>query len=337
MQAAYDPLKAFAPLTFPDPAGVTRAADGTPGPGYWQNRADYTIHAVLDPASNILSADETITYTNNSPNALDYLWLQLDQNIYRKDSRAGFAFGFPNPQPTEGHVLDAVETNGAATPFVVNDTRAQLRLAKPLSAHSKIAIHIRYHYVVPGKFGGRTAHAPSKNGEIYDIAQWYPRMAVYDDLRGWDTLPYLGSEFYLDYGDVDYSVTVPSDMLVAGSGELVNPQDVLTKAEMDRLAEARASDKAVMIRTAAEVNDPASRPKQGGTLTWHFKMANTRDVAFSASKAFLWDAARINLPGGRTALAQSVYPAEAAQPDGWNRSTEYVKDSVRDRSGSWAA
>jgi len=334
---AYDPLKAFARQVFPDPVSMTRAADGTPGPAYWQNRADYTIHAALDPASNTLSAEEVITYTNNSPNSLDYLWLQLDQNIYRAGSRGSFVFGIANPNATEGYVLDTVETNGAKTPYIANDTRAQLRLVQPLKAHSKIAIHIRYHYVVPGKAGGRTAHGPSKSGEIYDIAQWYPRMAVYDDLRGWDTLPYLISEFYLDYGDVDYSVTVPSDMLVAGSGELVNAQEVLTRTEMDRLAQARASDTPVMIRTAAEVTDPLSRPKQGGTLTWHFKMANTRDVAFSASKAFVWDAARINLPGGKTALAQSVYPAEAGGSGGWGRATEYTKDSVENFSRRWYA
>src|ERR1700749_3310528 len=256
---SYDPRKTFARQVFPDPAGATRAADGTPGPAYWQNRADYTIHAVLDPASNTLSADEIITYTNNSPNDLDYLWLQLDQNLYRAHSRGTAVFGIANPTPTEGYVLDTVETNGAKTAYIVSDPRAQLRLAQPLKEHDKIAIHIRYHYVVPGKFGGRTAHGPSKNGEIYDIAQWFPRMAVYDDLRGWDTLPYLVSEFYLDYGDIDYSVTVPSDMLVAGSGELVNPQEVLTKTEMDRLTQAHTSDKTVMIRTAAEVNDTASR------------------------------------------------------------------------------
>src|SRR6202012_5857852 len=109
-------------------------------------------------------------------------------------------------------------------------------------------------------------------------------------------------------------------------------QDVLTKTETDRLAQARMSEKTVMIRTPGEVNDPASRPKQGGTLTWHFKMANTRDVAFSASKAFVWDAARINLPGGKTGMAQSVYPAEAAKSNAWSRSTEFVKDSVENFS-----
>ncbi len=167
------------------------------------------------------------------------------------------------------------------------------------------------------------------------MAQWYPRMAVYDDLRGWDTLPYIGSEFYLEYGAFDYYITAPSAMLIAGSGELVNPQDVLTKVQIDRLAQARNSDKTVFIRTAAEVNDPASRPKQGGTLTWHFHMDHTRDVAWSASPAFIWDAARINLPDGKKSLAMSVYPPESAGADAWDRSTEYMKDTVERFSKQW--
>ncbi len=135
---------------------------------------------------------------------------------------------------------------------------------------------------------------------------------------------------------IDVAMTVPWDMLVAGSGELVNPQEVLTKTELDRLAEARRSDKTVMIRTAAEVNDPASRPRQDGTLTWRFHMADTRDVAFSASRAFIWDAARMNLPGGKPALAQSVYPVEGAVPQGWGRSTEYLKHAVENFSRRWS-
>src|ERR1700734_2312753 len=137
-------------------------------------------------------------------------------------------------------------------------------------------------------------------------------MGVYDDLRGWDTLPYIGSEFYLEYGHFDYFVTVPSEMIVAGSGELVNPKDVLTGTELTRLNEARNSDKTVAIRTVAEVKAPVSRPKQGGTLTWHFHMDHPRDVSWSASPAFVWDAARINLPDGKKSLAESVYPPESA-------------------------
>jgi len=175
----------------------------------------------------------------------------------------------------------------------------------------------------------------SKQGEIYDMAQWYPRMCVYDDLRGWDTLPYIGSEFYLEYGHFDYYLTVPSNMIVVGSGELVNPREVLTAQQVSRLAEARNSDKTVYIRTPDEVKDPSSRPRQGGTLTWHFHMDHTRDVVWSASPKFVWDAARINLPDGKHSLAMSVYPPESVGANAWDKSTEYVKDSVEHFSQWW--
>ncbi len=160
-------------------------------------------------------------------------------------------------------------------------------------------------------------------------------MAVFDDLRGWDTLPYIGAEFYLEYGDFEYYVTVPADMLVAGSGELVNPQEVLTARERAQLERARHSDATVTIRGPEAVNDPASRPRTGGELTWHFRMRHTRDVAFGASRAFIWDAARVNLPDHRTALAMSFYPIESAARDAWSRSTQYIKDSVEHFSQRW--
>ena len=310
----------FAPLTFPDPAGVTRSASGVPGTGYWQNRADYEIAARIDPATRVLTGHETITYVNNSPDALDILWLQLDQNIYRTDSRV--AASRRCCQYTDGVQLDRIEVEAdqqSVTPSViVSDTRMRIRLPAPLSPHGSSArIRIDYHYTIPGPWGGRTAVTPSGKGDIFEIAQWFPRMAVYDDLRGWDTLPYLGAEFYCEYGDIDYRVTVPWDYLVAGSGELLNPSEVLTNIQRDRLAQAAASDATVMIRTPSEVGDAASRPTQGGEQTWHFLMRNTRDAAFAASSAFVWDAARINLPNDRHALAMSVYPPEAAGPDHW--------------------
>ncbi len=340
----YNPRQTFAPFQMPSPVNSYRGPDGAPGPDYWQNRADYKIAASLDPASAGLSGEETITYTNNSPVALSALWVLLDENIYAKDARAHFAAGNSRratPQTTDGFLLDAVEigegSQAVKADTVVSDTRMQVRLPEAVKAKGgQIKLHIRYHYTVPKGSSGRTGHDATKNGEIFDIAQWYPRMAVFDDLRGWDTLPYLSSEFYLEYGDFDYAVTVPWDMLVAGSGELVNPQEVLTEIERQRMAQARQSDKTVMIRTAAEIGDPASRPKQDGTLTWRFHMANTRDVVFSASKAFIWDAARINLPGGKTALAQSVYPVEGAVDKGWGRSTEYLKHAVENFSRRWA-
>ena len=341
-KSVYDARKTFAPLTLPNPVNVYRSADGTPGPAYWQNRADYKLDATLDPAGNTLTADETITYTNNSPTLLDSLWIQLDQNIYRQDARARYASPFPRNKFTRGFLLDTIETEQAGTTrradYIVSDTRLQIRLVQPLPARGGvIRIHIHYHYEIPGKFGGRTAHTATRNGEIYDIAQWYPRMAVYDDIHGWDTLPYMGAEFYLEYGDFDYSVTVPWNMLVAGSGKLVNPDEVLTEMQRQRLAAAQQSDKTVMIRTPAEVTDPNSRPVQSGTLTWRFHMSDTRDVAFAASAAYVWDAARINLPDGKWALAQSLYPVEGIGKNAWDRSTEYFKHAVEHFSRRWAA
>jgi hypothetical protein len=349
----YDPRVDFAPLTLPDPVNAYRSGNGAPGPAYWQNEADYEMHAALDTKTKTLQNDEIITYTNNSPDSLTSLWIYLDQNIYRKDSRGYLVNGGlrrkkpvadseenPNGRTTEGYALDSVEIERGKemlkADYVVEDTRMQMRLPQPMAAKgSVLKIHIKYHYQVPGVWGGRTSWGASQKGDIYDMAQWYPRMCVYDDLRGWDTLPYLGSEFYLEYGHFDYYVTVPSEMIVAGSGELVNPKDVLTKTQVTRLDQARNSDKTVMIRSADEINDPASRPKAGGTLTWHFHMDHTRDVAWSASPIFVWDAARINLPDGKKSLAESVYPPESVGDGAWGRSTEYVKDAVERFSADW--
>jgi Peptidase family M1 domain len=339
-KGTYDARETFGPLSLPDPVNAYRSADGMPGPAFWQNRADYVIRAGIDTGQHVLAASEVIAYTNNSPSALDSLWIQLDQNIYRSDARSRYANGRLSKSFTEGFVLESVEIErqgkSVRADTVITDTRLQIRLDHALAAHGgKLNIRISYHYTVTGQWGGRTGHMSSSNGELYDLAQWYPRMAVFDDLHGWDTLPYLGSEFYLEYGDFDYFVTVPWDMLVAGSGELQNPQEVLTPLERSRLAQARGSDRTVMIRTAQEVNDPKSRPVTSGTLTWHYHMHDTRDVAFGASRAYIWDAARINLPDGKSSLAMSFYPVESAGPTGWVRCTEYLKDAVQNFSRRW--
>jgi hypothetical protein len=337
---SYQPRETFAPFDMEQAVNRYRGGDGLPGPDYWQNRADYVIHATLDPAAHTIKGEVAITYTNASPSALDVLWLQLEQNIYRPGSRGSFAQGGAPRGNTEGMTLDQVtvtlgKTAAAVTP-VISDTRAQLRLPTALASGGKAVIHIRYHYDVPNdEFGGRTGWLTAKNGApIYSVAQWYPRMAVFDDLRGWDTAPYLAQEFYLEYGNFDYFITVPSDMIVAGSGELMNPQDVLTPQQQARLAAARRSDRTVMIREPDRIGDPQTRPK-AEPLTWHFHMDDSRDVAFSASSAFAWDAARINLPGGKSSLAMSFYPAESAGPDRWGRSTEYMKDAVERYSAKW--
>ncbi|MHA6206180.1 M1 family metallopeptidase [Dyella soli] len=334
----FDPQALFAPLTLPDAANAFRDGAGKPGPLFWQNRVDYAIQAEIDPSTHGLRGDETITYTNRSPDTLDVLWLQLDQNAYRRDSRASLASPRPRTEFTDGYQLDAVEIDGKPVHFLVDDTRLRVDLPQPLAGGGKQAkLRIRYHYTVPGTWGGRTAVTPTRNGDIYEIAQWFPRMAVYDDLRGWDTLPYLGSEFYLEYGNIDYAVTVPWNYLVAGSGALTNGNEVLTAAQRQRLAQAAQSDATVMIRAPEEVNDPSSHPRSSGMQTWRFHMEHTRDVAFAASPAFVWDAARINLPAGKHALAMSVYPVEGVGKDAWNRSTEYVKGSIEHFSSKWYA
>lgn len=331
--SAFDPLALFAPLQLPDAPNAYRSGSGVPGPLFWQNRADYTLNASIDPATHTLTGEAAIHYTNRSPDTLDVLWLQLDQNIYRADARAASSRPSRRTQFTDGMQIASVEIDdgGHRQPahFVVDDTRMRVDLPQPLAGQGKaLTVHVRYRYTIPGTWGGRTAVSASKQGEIYEIAQWYPRMAVYDDLRGWDTQPYLGSEFYLEYGDFDYAVTVPEGFLVAGSGALTNPAEVLSRSEQQRLQQARSSDRTVLIRTAEEVSARAAKPAGNATRTWRFHMDNTRDVAFAASPAFVWDAARIKLPGGKQSLAMSVYPLEGVGADKWNRSTEYVKGAI---------
>lgn len=333
----FNPYETFAPFTPSNAVNEYRSANGAPGPAYWQNRANYEIHARLDVAAKVLSATETITYINNSPDPLHVLWVQLDQNVYRQDSRGNIT-GDRRHRPgfTDGYSIDKLSVEQAGKTYkaepLVNDTRMRITLAKPLPGRGALLkLHITYHYTVPGLFGGRTSWVDTKNGPIFDIAQWFPRMCVFDDIHGWDTLPYIVQEFYLDYGNIDYDVTVPADMMVFGGGVLLNPKDVLTPQQIERLAKASASDTTVIIRGADELNQPA--PK--GERTWRYHFANTRDVAFSASRAFIWDAVRINLPGGKTALAESAYPIEDNTPADWPHSTEYLKDSVENFSKRW--
>ncbi|MBW4331513.1 M1 family metallopeptidase [Stakelama sp. CBK3Z-3] len=336
----YHPRETFAPLDLSQGVNRYRSSNGLPGPDYWQNHADYAIRATLDTKAKALRGSERITYTNNSPDTLRIIWLHVEQNLYKAESRGYLANGGPVRGTTGGAMIDSAAIGigkGESQPVTptINDTRMQIVLPAPLKPGESATIEIAWHFTIPGTFGGRMAWGTSRDGEIYDLAQWYPRVAVYDDIRGWDPLPYLSQEFYSEYGDFDYWLTVPSDMIVAGSGELMNPKDVLTPTQIDRLDKARRSDKTVTIRSPQEIDDPASRPKRDGTLTWHFRMENTRDVAWTASSKFAWDAARINLPDGKSALAQSVYPAESAGPDRWGRSTEYVKDAVERFSAKW--
>ena len=345
-ESIFDPHELFAQNFYTKNGNEFRSANGAPGSKYWQNRADYTLHATIDTVWNTLKGSETISYTNNSPDALTSLWVQLDQNTYRKEARSNFyTSDFRRRKPadiqhTDGYQFETVtiEYKGKTlkADYIINDTRMQIRLPNTLSSKEKINIHIQYHYSIPGNFGNRTDFFSTKNGKIYEIAQWYPRMCVYDDLEGWSTLPFLGSgEFYCEYGDFDYTVTVPAGMIVAGSGELQNEKEVLTQKQIERLSAARKSDKTIMIRSEKEVNDAAGKSINNKLVSWHFKMNNTRDVAFGASAAYMWDAARVNLPEGKKALAMSVYPVESAGENAWGRATEYLKKSIEYFSEKW--
>jgi hypothetical protein len=341
----FNPREIFGLSFYPNSGNEYHSANGTPGPKYWQNKADYKMAVTLDTLQHKISGEVEITYTNNSPDALRYLWLQLDQNIYRNDSRstgtsAPSGGRFANVGYTQGHVIKSitVEVDGKKyTPkYIISDTRMQVWLQEALkAAGEKAKLNIAFEFTIPEYGTDRMGRLKTRNGWIYEIAQWYPRMCVYDDQQGWNTLPYLGQgEFYLEYGDFDYAITAPSNLMVVGSGELVNEKDVYTPAQVSRLEQARNSDKTVMIRDASEVADPKSRPS-AGLLTWHFRLQNARDVAWGASRGFVVDAARINLPSGKKSLAMSAYPVESIKPDGWQRSTEFVKGSIEYSSKQW--
>lgn len=342
----YDPHAAFSPLFYTQSGNEYRSASGYPGPKYWQNRADYTISAILDDQKNTVTGTVTITYKNNSPDKLPYLWLQLDQNLFEQNSRGnsliktGSRYGARGEKLNGGYAITGLSVSQKAVPVkftsITEDTRMQIRLEQPMAANGDlITVKMNFSFVIPVNGSDRMGHLTTKNGEIYTIAQWFPRLSVYDDVLGWNTLPYWGAgEFYCEYGDVNYTVTAPANHIVMGSGELLNPQEVFTAEQLKRWNAAKLSDKTVAIRSAAEVTDPRSRPAKP-VLTWKFKMLNTRDVAWASSKAFVLDAARINLPSGKKSLAVSAQPVESNGPEGYGRGVEYVKASIEHYSGKW--
>ncbi|RMA57264.1 M1 family metallopeptidase [Ulvibacter antarcticus] len=316
---------------------VYRTASGKPGPEYWQNSADYKIEATLDDQKQTITGKLSLMYTNNSPEDLDFVWLYLEQNRFTLNSRGTLT------TPVEGNRyngdvdggytisnLSAKVNKGVSTKSLINDTRMQVFFDEPLQGKGgKATISMDFVYKIPVKGMDRMGRLDTQNGTIYSIAQWYPRVAVFDDVVGWNVEPYLGAgEFYCDYGNYEYAITVPFDHIVVGSGELVNPEEVLTKTQRDRLNDASKSDKTVFIISPEEVGQKTTRLKNSGSSTWRFKMENTRDVAFASSKGFIWDAAKINLANGKKSLAQSVYPIESNGSNAWSRSTEYTKASI---------
>src|SRR5205809_5580877 len=252
---------------------LLRAGSGAPGPRYWQQRADYTIRASLDTATHTIAGAETIRYANNSPDTLHYLWLQLDQNIYKASSRGAFL----NPTDARfagrgfegGYTIQyvrAVQRFGKAAgriPLATTDNGTMLRvdLDRPLAPGGREELELGYRFEVPEHGSDRMGREQFPGGWLYEVAQWYPRVAVYDDVRGWNTEQYLGQgEFYLEYGDFDVSITVPKSFIVTATGTLTNAVEVLTAPPRARPAQPARSDTTVAGIPKAEGGAPAARP-----------------------------------------------------------------------------
>ena len=269
IESSYDYVKAFETAFYSTPSTETRSASGKPGNKYWQNRADYIIDVELDTLSDIVMGKEIIKYTNNSPDEMDFLWLQMDQNLFKSDSRGNAIIPLNGSRNgSRGQILDggfkisAVQIMSGKgrdrsiidAEYEVYDTRMKVNLPKPLKSNGgELSLKIDFSFLSPDYGSDRMGILRTDNGKVYTMAQWYPRMCVYDDLNAWNNLPYTGQgEFYLEYGDFNINITVPSDHIVVCSGELLNPLETYTLDQLDRWAKAEASDETVMIRTPEE-------------------------------------------------------------------------------------
>jgi hypothetical protein len=324
----------FAPITLPAP-NAYRLGSGAPGPKYWQNRADYDLQATLDTARATLHGTLRLRYTNNSPDTLRFIWMQMEQNAFKDKSLNSFIFpqesrfgarGFEGGDVVER--FDQLSTRVGARTAVktrVEGTMMKVDLAEPLAPGRVATFSVAWHFLIPEHGADRMGH----DGALYELAQWYPRVAVYDDVRGWNIEPYLGQgEFYLEYGDFHYAVTVPTGYIVAGTGELTNPREVLTAEQITRLARASRSDSTIQIISAAELQNGAARTGKAGTLTWKFHAKNVRDVAWAASPQFIWDASSWK---GRMAFA--YYRPSAV--DTWKEAADMSRLSIIEYSERW--
>ncbi len=313
-----------------------RGGDGRPGPDYWQQRVDYRIQARLDTARQTVTGTETIHYTNHAPIALPYLWMFLEQNMCAPGSITnqlhqpplvflGSVFDFSCQGFAGGDSLAFVRVDGKSLTPVLSGTTMRLDLPQPLAPGASLDLELGWSFRVPPYGGGRMG----RDGLLYEIAQWYPRMAVYDDIRGWNHEPYIGAgEFYLEYGSFDVQLTVPATFLVAATGTLQNPEAVLTAAERDRLARARQSDTAMAVITKAEASNAVkTRPAQRGELTWHFTADSVRDFAFATAPGLRWDAS-----GYDGILINTLYRPAAAR---WEEANRMAREAIRYFSEQW--
>lgn len=321
---------------------IFRNASGAPGPAYWQQTVDYKINVELDEDKKQIIASEAITYTNNSPDSLNYLWVQLDQNRFKDDSTArlsetastsgtrrdsagsGDSLSYNALRRMQaladaehGHqILSVKDANGRALPYVINDTMMRIDLPRTLASEgtTRFSIDWKFNIIDEAAIGGRGGyeHFPDNDTYIYFLAQWFPRMAAYTDYTGWQHKQFLGrGEFTLEFGDYDVSITVPSDHIVSSTGSLQNPRQVLSAEQRRRLAKSNA-DKETFIVTPAEAFEN-EKSKARGKKTWHFKAENVRDFAFASSRKFIWDAMLHKQDSKEMPVvsAMSFYPNEA--------------------------
>jgi hypothetical protein len=308
-----------------------RTASGAPGPAYYQQQADYKMDIELDDKNTRLYGTETITYTNNSPDNLDYLWVQLDQNQNAPDSKskliesqkfdqaykaAGFSRRFIEEGFDGGFKLEYVkDAKGNALPYTINQTMMRIDLPAPLKHGEKVSFSIKWWYNINNYqvVGGRSGyeHFDKDKNNLYVIAQFYPRMAVYNDVEGWQNMQFWGAgEFALPFGNFEVNITTPADHILDGTGELQNRKEVLTKDQLKRWEQAQESfDKPVVVVTQAEA-EVASKSFSDKKKTWKLKAYNVRDFGFSSSRKFIYDAMAVKL-GGKTVMAISLYPPEA--------------------------
>ncbi len=334
----------FSPLDLPTPNRM-RTAAGLPGEDYWQQQADYKIDVTLDAEHDSIAATEHVTYTNNSPYDLPYLWLYLEQNLFR-DGSEGSKFTPPGSRfNNRGEFVGGVEIGYVRTgdkdlKLSVYDTVARLDLDKPVAGKGgKVEFDIAWSFNVPDYGVDRMGIRRVKRGKIYEIAQWFPALCKYDDVHGWNTLPYLGQgEFYSEFGNYDVKITSPGDHVVCATGELLNPEEVLSESELQLWKNAHTSKTTVVIRSDEDLgkdddDDKADSKEPVAPKTWHFKAEKVRSYAWTSSAATIWDAAGIDWGDGTSVLVQSVYPREARAA--WTESTQMLRNSIMHYSDKW--
>ena len=326
-----------------------RTASGAPGNAYWQQRADYVMNITIDDATQTLFGEETITYYNQSPDALTYLWLQLDQNAFEKtaDSYAveqmkiGESVSYNdlvdlNPWYDGGFKLDHVhDAAGKALSYTVNKTMMRIDLPQTLKPGGTFVFKIKWWYNINDRIrlGGRSGYEyfEEDGNYLYTMAQFFPRMVVYCDNQGWQHKQFLGmGEFTLNFGNYDVKITVPADHIVASTGVLQNAKEVLTADELKRFNAAKTSDEPIVITTQEEAEKKEKNKETSKTKTWHFKADNVRDFAFANSRKFIWDAQAVKI-GEKTPLAMSYYPKEG-NPLWGQFSTRVVAHTLRSYS-----